>query len=154
MESGRHQTQLRSALVAAFQLSDADVVDFPTFLQVHFDDLTKKLTPDSILQFETIIASMRNIESFLSGMMAGYSAYAESLGSYSGLIYDRSADCPVGGESDDCDMIIVAKSGSSFTIEHLGNMAGKIMHFFDLDSGDSKSLGLSGDVTVTSLCHS
>lgn len=150
------QTQLRSILISTFQLSQDDVVDYPTFLQQHFDVLNKKLSSDSIHQFDAIIVSMRNIESFLSGMMAGYVAHAESLGSYSGLIYDSHHDSPVGGSYDDCDVIVVANTRTASIIRDIAEMSGKSIETRNLTAIDATCLNLHDTYLgeVVSICHS
>ena len=148
------QAELRSALVSSFHISEKDVMNFPHYLKINFDEISKKLTPDIIENFSVIIEKMRNIESFLSGMMAGIDAHQKELGNYSGLIYKNTYDSPCGGEHDDCDMIVVAKSDISWQIEHLGEIAGKVMHTFTVDSSTVKSVGLDRDVVAISICHS
>ena len=150
------QSDLRVALINSFQISESDVVNFPQFLETNFDDIIKKLTPDIIMNLTDIINQMRKIEMFLSGMMAGFDSHRKTLGNYYGLIYNNYYDSPVGGQYD---MIVVAKSFIASNIEHLGNMAGKIMHSRKLHQTSSKIIGLdgdgdgNGDVEVISICH-
>ena len=144
------QSDLRVALINSFQISESDVINFPQFLETNFDDIIKKLTPDIIMNLTDIVTHMRRAELFLSGMMAGFESHRNVLGNYSGLIYDNCYDSPVGGQDD---MIVVAKSFIALNIEHLGNMAGKIMHSRKLHKTSSKIIGLDGDVDVFSICH-
>lgn len=73
------QSNLRIALQISFQISESDVVNFPQFLETNFDDLSKKLNPDIILNLSNIINQMRQIEMFLSGMMAGFNSHRKIL---------------------------------------------------------------------------
>jgi len=145
------QLDLRVALINSFQLQESDVVNFPQFLETNFDDLIKKLTPDIIQDLSIIIVKMRHIESFLSGMMAGFDTHRKTLGNYSGIIYDNYGDSPVGGEYDDCDMIVVANSNVSWRIQNYANRESVITK--NVSSYVSKRLGLNGNVNVISICH-
>jgi hypothetical protein len=73
------QSDLRVALQNSFQISESDIVNFPQFLETNFDDIIKKLTPDIILNLSNIINQMRQIEMFLSGMMAGFDSHRKTL---------------------------------------------------------------------------
>lgn len=94
---------------------------------------------------------MRQIEMFLSGMMAGFDSHRKTLGNYFGLIYDNCYDSPVGGECDDCDMIIVANSNASWRIQYYANREFVITKNVSPDV--SKSMCLDGSVDVISICH-
>lgn len=145
------QTQLRSQLMTGFQLSERDVIDYPDFLETNFDDLKKRLEPDITKSFEQIIVKMRDIENIFRGMIAGYSAHKELLGNYSGIIYENCNDSPVGGEHDDCDMIVVAKPNVSYDLERLAEKDGCRVRINALTSTASKLMGFQG--YIVSICH-
>jgi hypothetical protein len=153
------QNKIRAQLISSFDLTDADVINYPNYLETHYTDLEERLSQINISEFDKIISEMRQIEMFLRGMIAGYQEHSQNLGNYEGLVYASARDCPFGGEYDDCDLILVSRQYSqshskiSYMAEHYGRAASEEI----VPKNVANTLGFSdnecGPIVVTSLLH-
>jgi hypothetical protein len=146
------QNKLRVYLKTSFGLADDDLVDYSKYLHVHYIDIVARLSQVDIRELEMIVLEMRAIEMFLKGKISGFNSHSILLGNYDGLLYRSAGDCPLGGESDDCDLIVVSRVGSmsDMMITHLADYAGKL-HEEKIES--SKYEYLLGQTPTYSFSH-